>query len=86
MLGFLLEHDGIFEDAQSMKHEGQRSKDPLSVRVSNTEWNDEQCTQNGKVVQHVLPVQKVLGHNITCSRGRDQETITMLCSHYSQTK
>ena len=42
----LLEHDGIFEDAESLKHEGQSSKDPLSVRVSNTEWNDEQCTQN----------------------------------------
>ena len=42
----LPEHDGIFEDAESMKHEGQSSKDPLSVRDSNTEWNDEQCTQN----------------------------------------
>ena len=34
----LLEHDGIFEDAESLKHEGHSSKDPLSVKVSNREW------------------------------------------------
>ena len=67
-----LEHNCIFENPEAMEHECQSSKHPLHVRVRNTEWDDEQNTQYGQVIQHVLPVQKVVKENIFCSKKKKQ--------------
>ena len=62
----LLEHDSIFEDTKSLKHEGQSSKGPLSIGVSNTEWNDEEEEKEGKVIKNVHWAY-VLHYNVFCS-------------------
>ena len=54
-----------------MEHECQSSKHPLHFRVQDTEWDDEQNTQYGQVIQNVLPVQKVVQENIFCSKKTD---------------
>ena len=73
----LLEHDGIFEDSKAMEHKCKSSKHPLVVRVYNAEWNDEQNKNDGQVIQHVPPVQKVLRENILHSAEKEKIIIIL---------
>ena len=70
-----LDHDCIFENPEAMEHECQSSKHPLHVRVQDTEWDDDQNTQYGQVIQNVLPVQKVVKENIFCSIQKQSGSI-----------
>ena len=60
----LLEHDGIFEDPEPMKHKGQSSIYPLVLGISYTERDYQQNKENCQVIQHILPVQKVSGNDV----------------------
>ena len=55
----LRNHDGIFEDPQSIDSVSQGCKHPLETKTSDTKWNDEEGKHDCSNVQPVAPITKI---------------------------